>query len=96
VCRAQARQATTRSTIAIERYRRIHGAAPESLDQLVPEFLKKAPDDPFDGAPLRYRRDATGYKVYSIGPDGIDHGGASGAEGQPLDIVFEIKFKGQN
>ncbi|HEV7224997.1 MAG TPA: hypothetical protein VGN42_19995 [Pirellulales bacterium] len=91
--RNKARQATTRSAIAIERYRRVHGAAPEDLDQLVPEFLNKAPEDPFDGAPLRYHGDATGYKVYSIGPDGIDQGGVSGAEGQPLDIVFEVRFK---
>lgn len=92
-CRAQARQGTTRSGIAIERYRRIHGELPQSLDQLAPDFLAEPPTDPFDGAPLRYRVDATGCKVYSIGPDGLDQDGASGAEGQePLDIVFEVKF----
>jgi hypothetical protein len=90
ICRAQAEQATTRSAIAIERYRRVHGEAPEKLDQLVPEFLDQPPVDPFDGAPLRYRVDAGGYKVYSIGPDGIDQGGESGAEGQSPDIVFQV------
>jgi hypothetical protein len=92
VIRAQAQQAAARSVIAIERYRRIHGEAPKTLDQLVPEFLDQPPVDPFDGAPLRYHSDAAGYKVYSIGPDGIDQGGEPGEEGQMLDIVFEIKF----
>jgi hypothetical protein len=90
-CRAQARQGTTRSGIAIERYRRIHGELPRSLDQLAPDFLAEPPKDPFDGAPLRYRIDATGCIVYSVGPDGLDQDGASGAEGQPLDIAFEVK-----
>src|SRR6185437_4196744 len=72
---AQARQRTTRSGIAVERYRRIHGELPQSLDQLAPEFLAEPPKDPFDGAPLRYRIDATGCKVYSLGPDGLDQDG---------------------
>src|SRR6185312_4249870 len=94
---AQARQRTTRSGIAVERYRRIHGELPQSLDQLAPEFLAEPPKDPFDGAPLRYRIDATGCKVYSLGPDGLDQDGASGAEGRPLDIAFEVKaFEGKS
>ena len=28
-----------------------------------------------------------------LGPDGLDQDGASGAEGQPLDIAFEVKSK---
>ena len=90
VYKAQARHAATRTAIAIERYRSKTGAAPKTLDQLVPEFLEKPPVDPFDGAPLRYHSDAAGYKVYSIGPDGIDQGGEPGVEGKELDIVFEV------
>jgi hypothetical protein len=95
VCRAQARQAASRSSIAIERYRRVHGEAPEGLDQLVPDFLDRPPIDPFDGAPLRYYVDSGGYKVYSIGSDGVDQGGEAGEGGQELDIVFEIPFERQ-
>jgi len=95
VCRTQARQAAARSAIAIERYRRVHGEAPEGLDQLVPDVLDQPPVDPFDGAPLRYRVDSGGYKVYSIGSDGVDQGGESGEGGQELDIVFEIPFERQ-
>lgn len=97
VCyRAQARQSIARTAIAIERYRRSHGQTPKTLDELVPEFLDQLPVDPFDGAPLRYHSDAAGYKVYSIGPDGIDQGGKAVETGMELDIVFEVPFKGQN
>jgi hypothetical protein len=92
-CHAQAVQCTARAGIAVERYRHTHRALPRSLDQLAPDFLAETPTDPFDGAPLRYRIDATGCKVYSVGPDGLDQDGASVAEGQPLDIAFEVKSK---
>ena len=92
-CRAQAQQSIARTAIAIERYRRVHGSSPKTLDQLVPEFLDRASFDPFDQAPLRYQSDATGYKIYSIGPDGIDQGGEAGEIGQEFDIVFEVPFK---
>lgn len=32
--------------------------------------------DPIDGAPLRFRQLKSGYLIYSIGADGVDHGGA--------------------
>lgn len=40
---------------ALELYRRRYGGYPDSLRQLVPEFLPEVPSDPFDGEPLRYR-----------------------------------------
>jgi hypothetical protein len=45
--------------------------------------------DPFDGQPLRYRNQGTGYVLYSIGPDLKDDGGKpmNGKEG---DIVFTV------
>jgi hypothetical protein len=96
ICRAQARHAATRTAIAVERYRRKTGMAPKTLAELVPDFLDQPPVDPFDGAPLRYKSDAAEYKVYSIGPDGIDQGGEAGEAGTELDIVFEVRFDGQN
>jgi hypothetical protein len=50
-------------------------AAPEKLDELVPQFLSQIPTDPFDGKAIRYARQKTGYVVYSIGRDGIDNHG---------------------
>jgi hypothetical protein len=63
------------AALAAERYRREHGAWPESLEKLVPGHLAEVPLDPFDGLPLRYRRLADGVMIYSVGQDGIDNGG---------------------
>jgi hypothetical protein len=61
--------------VALERYRRDHGRWPETLDALVPKYLKMVPRDPQDGQPLRYKRRPNGVLVYWIGPDGRDDGG---------------------
>src|SRR5262249_29164721 len=50
----QIRDATV-AAIALELYRRAHGAYPASLAELVPEFLPTVPVDRFDGNPLKYR-----------------------------------------
>lgn len=65
---------SARAAVAIERFRLRHGELPTSLDVLVPEFLPEVPLDPFDGKPLRYRFDASEYKVHSVGAHGIDLG----------------------
>jgi ABC-type transport system involved in multi-copper enzyme maturation permease subunit len=62
--------------VAAERFRRQHGRWPESLDELVPRYLPRVPDDPCDGRPLRYRRTPYGAVIYSVGADGVDNGGA--------------------
>jgi hypothetical protein len=61
--------------LAVERFRRVRGRLPESLTELAPEFIAAIPADPFDCAPLRYRRLEKGYLVSSIGADGHDDGG---------------------
>jgi hypothetical protein len=60
--------------LAVEQYRDATGELPESLEQLVPEYLPEVFTDPFDGQPLRYKRGVAGYKVYSI-YFGVDDGG---------------------
>ena len=40
--------------IAIERYRLKYHKLPGKLTKLVPEFIKKMPNDPFTGKPFRY------------------------------------------
>jgi len=62
--------------IALERYRLKHGAVPEKLEALVPEFLLEVPKDIYDGQPLRYQVLPDGSPhVWSIGPSGKDEGG---------------------
>ncbi len=90
--RAIARRDSARTAVAIERYRLQHGAPPKALDALAPELLPEVPLDPFDGKPLRYRVDEDGYRIYSVGLDGIDQGGQTSAElGDPSpDVVFRM------
>jgi hypothetical protein len=61
--------------LALERYRMAHGRWPETLADLVPDYLPKIPLDPYDAAPLRYRKLDDGCVVYSIGADRRDQGG---------------------
>jgi hypothetical protein len=61
---------------ALMGYARVHGGPPERLDQLVPDFLSAVPLDPFDGKPLRYRREGDGWVVWSVGSDMKDDNAA--------------------
>src|SRR6185295_8891298 len=71
--RAEATRRNVVTAIALERYHRQHGAYPASLNELVPQFLKTAPVDFMDGAPLRDRLTNGTFAVYSVGLDGGDH-----------------------
>jgi hypothetical protein len=76
VAEAEARRRLVIAAVALERYRVRHGAYPETLEKLVPEFLKEAPSDFMDGKPLRYHLMADGrFWLYSVGLDCIDDGG---------------------
>lgn len=73
-------------SLGIERYRLANGLLPDSLGNLIPKFLDAIPADPFDGQPLRYKKLAKGYVVYSIGEDGRDDGGD-----EKKDITFTVE-----
>ncbi len=78
--------------LAIRCYEADHGKPPGALGDLAPEYLAEVPEDPFGGEPLVYRLDATGYLLYSIGPDETDDGGASDSFGGSLaggDILLD-------
>jgi hypothetical protein len=68
-----------RAALAIERYRLTTGHLPD-------KFTDSALVDPFDGQPLRYKKLAKGYVVYSIGEDGKDDGGD-----EKKDITFTVE-----
>jgi hypothetical protein len=79
VRRAAARLAADRAAmaaLAIERFRRANAdRLPAELSELTPGFMKSVPEDPFSGNPLLYRKDSTGYVVYSVGENrSDDHG----------------------
>ena len=58
-----------RLAIALERHRLAHGRWPADPPPMGP-FA-----DPFEPAPLRLKRLADGWSIYSVGPDGTDEGG---------------------
>ena len=65
---------------ALAEYRAIHGEFPEKLIDLVPGLLESVPADPFSltpNDPLRYFVDAdrNRFRLYSVGPNGIDNRG---------------------
>ena len=65
------------TVLALELFAREHGSYPEKLDELVPDFLPVVPEDNDapPKTPLRYRRDADGALIYSVGKNGTDDGG---------------------
>jgi len=80
--------------LGLAAYRGKHARYPDSLTQLVSEFLPRLPVDYGDGGVLRYRREGNGYVLYSVGPDGVDDGGKSINTGNPeaidgnVDLVY--------
>jgi hypothetical protein len=89
------RQATLEALLAAQAYRRDHGEFPQSLAQLVPNYLAAVPVDPCNpvGGPLLYRRDEpTKAIIWSMGDDRTDGGGVIDATyGNPPDVGFELK-----
>ncbi|HUO10702.1 MAG TPA: hypothetical protein VM008_20545 [Phycisphaerae bacterium] len=73
-------------TLAAYLYHEDKGAFPDRAAQLVPDYLRALPLDPFaaDGRVLRYRRDAGGPTVWSVGENGKDEGGLVSMTGLPM------------
>ncbi len=65
---AHTRAQQARLACALERFRLSRGTFPETLAELVPDFMAAIPPDIMDGAPMRYRRTDDGsYELWSIG-----------------------------
>lgn len=72
----QATDALLLTSLALRVYRLDNGHYPQTLNELVPRYLKKNPVDSFGNSkPLRYQPKANSYVLYSLGPDGIDNQG---------------------
>ena len=75
---AKRTQAKTRLLIcelALQQWRLEQGSEPKTLADLVPDYLRAVPLDPYCGKRLLYRPTDSGYQLYSVGPDGVDDGG---------------------
>jgi hypothetical protein len=68
---------------AAAQYHHVRGELPETLDALVPTYLKAVPRDIIDGQPMRYRRTKEGGCIlWSIGIDRIDDRGVERVPGK--------------
>ena len=92
-CYAEANFQTTRVAFALAACKAERGRYPESLDALVPEYLKEMPRDAFVDQPLKYQRQGGGYLLYSVGPNMKDDSGACdwSKEGGPDDVAVIAK-----
>jgi hypothetical protein len=87
--------AATRTLLALKAYKQDTGWLPGSLSELVPDYLREIPSDPFDGRPLRYA--PLKNIVYSIGADLVDRGGSNrenpvSAQQDKNEPTFQIEF----
>jgi hypothetical protein len=87
--RGTMRLRNTLTVLRLSVFRCDHGNYPEQLEQLVPDYCPEVPVDVFDGLPLRYRRTADGFILYSVGPDQTDNGGMD-FDGISGDLVVRV------
>ncbi len=69
----QARLRVLNAALALESARKRTGSYPAGLSACVHGDMLT---DPFSGSPLVYGRTGSGYRLYSVGPNGEDDGGA--------------------
>ncbi len=72
----------TQVLMALRLFKMKTGRLPETLDELVPDYLAAVPLDDFDGKPIRYS--AAKKIVYTVGEDLKDDGGLSREEARAL------------
>jgi hypothetical protein len=72
--RVMAQERLLRSGLALRQYYNEHQALPAKLADLVPQYLKAVPEDPFDGQPLRY--DPERRILYVVGKELTDRHGS--------------------
>lgn len=87
------RFASLQVTLTLFDYRAKTGEFPETLDAVVPIFADDVPNDLFSGKPLKYRRTADGFELYSVGKNETDDGGRTFGEENPGDdLVVRISL----
>jgi hypothetical protein len=71
----QARRDACAAAIAAELYHRANKKWPESAADLAPLCNGKAPQDPWNGKPIMMETDANGFRMWSVGKNGVDDHG---------------------
>jgi hypothetical protein len=80
--------------VAAERYRLRNGEWPAGPAVLQRRgYLTAMPEDPYDGAPVRWRRLDDGLVIYTLGPDGKDNAGSlrsADSQAKGTDVGFRL------
>lgn len=86
---AEVREQTSRDVLqlafAIEKYRLEHGEFPPKLKALQPNYVMTLSLDRYGERPLVYRPSASGYQLYSIGPNQVDDRGKTKNDSEEAD-----------
>lgn len=89
-----ARSQIIQTALAIERYRLTHqNQLPEKQEDLD-ALLRSAPEDPYTGKNLQYKKLSSGYLLYSVGRNKKDDGGTEKTSKKlegPDDIAFTVE-----
>lgn len=72
-CRSTLYKNALQLLLVIKAYQVDNSKLPESLNDLVPKYIKSIPEDPFDGNNIRYNKEKR--IIYSVGENGKDDGG---------------------
>ncbi|MFC1760975.1 hypothetical protein ACFL6U_02720 [Planctomycetota bacterium] len=81
-CRTAAQVRMTRTGLRLLHYRHDHGDFPAELAALGWAL----PIDPFSNQPLQYRKEASGFLIYSVFEDQVDNGGVAQQPRQKTDF----------
>ena len=84
-CRIESLRAGAQLVVACNRFEQARGRRPETLAELVPEFLKAVPRDPYDGEPFRYSVEKG--LVWAVGKNLTDEGGSTRMPGSDKDYL---------
>jgi hypothetical protein len=86
------RNEMTLIALAMEIGKAEHGRYPNKLQYLAPKYMPAVPLDRFSGRDLVYRREGSGYVLYSVGRNLRDDGGKTADDGAGFDdIVIRLK-----
>ncbi len=87
-----ARAAAARAALGTLLYVKDHKSLPETLKDLVPEYLPEVPRDPYTpDSGIRYRVSGSQILFYSVGPDEKDDGGTTDdCRYETGDMVFRL------
>ena len=62
-------------SLALGIYYQQHRTYPAKLSDLMRNYLKQLPNDPYSEKPFLYKKEKTGFLLYSVGNNRVDDGG---------------------